>query len=61
MADTVGLKNTIREVDTLSRDLEKDLEAVFNLLQGDIILLLDEAAKEGWTPERLILEVEALI
>jgi hypothetical protein len=38
-----------------------DLTAVFGLMHEDALRLLDTARKEGWTPEKLIAEVEKLI
>ena len=61
MPDSVGLKQTAREVDSLSRDYAKDLEAVYNMMKEDTLKLTKKAVREGWTPEQLIRKVEELI
>lgn len=38
-----------------------DMIAVFRLIEDDTMALLDRAIKEGWTPEKLVSEVEKLI
>lgn len=37
-----------------------DLEAAFRAMEGEVDLLLERAAVEGWAPERLASEVDAL-
>ena len=59
--DAIGLNITAKQADIMSRDMEKDLEALFVVLQDDVLALVDEAEKEGWTPDQLIKKVEALI
>ncbi len=61
MADKLGINTTVKQADTMSRDMEKDLEAVFNVMKDDVLALVQDADKEGWTPDQLIKKVEALI
>ena len=46
--------------DSLSSDLETDLEAMFNLMKDDILLLGEKAMREGWTPEQLLDAIDVL-
>ena len=49
------------DIDALGVPLENDLLAVFKLLEEETLRLLDKAVEEGWTPEQLEREIEALI
>ena len=49
------------EIDAMGRPLENDLLAVFKLIEEETLRLLDMAKDEGWTPEQLEREIEALI
>lgn len=61
MPESIGVKITERQFDGLSSDLKKDLTALFNLMEEDIMSLVKEGVKEGWTPEQLIQKIEELI
>lgn len=61
MADTVGVKTTVKEFDNLAAPFSKDMEALFNIIQDDVDRLVRKGIREGWTPEELIREVEKLI
>lgn len=49
------------EVQDLMRPLENDLVAFYRLVSDAAEALLDKAVREGWTPERLIDELDLMI
>jgi hypothetical protein len=54
-------KMSQKEFDDYSMPMALDLIAVFSLLQEEVLDLLEQADKEGWTPDILIKKVEELI
>lgn len=59
--DSVNVKLTRAEFDDMMMPLAKDMEALFNLMQDEVLELTKQAEKEGWTPEQLIKEVENMV
>jgi hypothetical protein len=55
------LKITNDLFDDLSSDMERDLEAMFNLMKDDVLLLQEKAIEEGWTPEMFLNAVDILL
>lgn len=49
------------EHERLRSTFERDLIAFYKQLEEEMIRLLIEAEREGWTPEELMLRVDALL
>lgn len=61
MADSVGVKVTEREFNSMSGEIKSDLTALFNIMEDEVIEILNKANEEGWTPDQFINEIENLI
>jgi hypothetical protein len=61
MANVQGNKVTSEEFDDLSTPMHLDLIAAFNQFQEIVMKKVNEGEKEGWTPEKLINEIEKAI
>jgi hypothetical protein len=53
-------KITADEIEDLASPYVLDLIAVFSQLKEDVMLLLDQSMKEGWTADVLIKNIEEL-
>ena len=61
MPDLIGKKITSKEFDGLSSGFELDLIAYYKQLEEDSMKLLNEAVREGWTPDKLIKQYDKLM
>jgi len=61
MNDNLNLTVKSKEFDTIIAPMSLDLLAFFKLLEEDIYKVTNKADKEGWSPEKLIKEIEGLI
>lgn len=62
MADVQAIRAGVRtgpqEMQRLMSPLELDLVAAFSVMRERVTEMLDRAIDEGWSPDRLISEVE---
>lgn len=59
---TVENKNiTIKEFGSLTNQYNQDFDALFRQVNDAIADLFDEAIEEGWTPDKLIMEIDDLL
>lgn len=62
MADQVRVPTnnnlTIKKVDNLKSSFELDLIAFYNVLQDKVNEMLNKGLEEGWTPDRIIEEID---
>lgn len=62
MAEAASTGNvTSNDVQNKQTVFERDLFAYFNEMKEDQIKLLNQRVREGWTPERVLTELESLI
>ena len=61
MSETVIPKIKSSEFNEMAEPMALDLTAVFTLMKEETMGLIRKAAKEGWTTEVLIKEIENLI
>jgi hypothetical protein len=53
-----GLRYSAEQVDDLQSPLELDLIAVFSEMQEEVMRVIDRGVDEGWTPDRIMQEIE---
>lgn len=64
MAESVDIKDkpiTIKQFRSMTAAYAQDLKSLYTILDDEIQKTLRIAAREGWTTEKLFIEIDALM
>lgn len=60
MPETKDGKYTEEEFYDLIDGFAMDFEALFRIYQDEVLAILDKGVKQGWTPEKIVEEIEKI-